>query len=125
MIEVVSAERCVRCDICLKVCPMDVFETGGDGLPVIARQQDCQTCFMCEAHCPADALFVAPFSGPAPPGSPYTDEAALAESGALGRYRDQIGWGRGRVPGSRLDKNHLFTARLAARPPDEPATPPR
>ncbi|GII84961.1 hypothetical protein Ssi03_29510 [Sphaerisporangium siamense] len=32
----------------------------------------------------------------------------------------QIG---GRVPGSRLDKNHLFTARLAARPPDEPATP--
>jgi NAD-dependent dihydropyrimidine dehydrogenase PreA subunit len=41
--------------------------TGGrDGMPVIARQSQCQTCFMCEAYCPADALFVAPLSEPAP-----------------------------------------------------------
>ncbi|GAA0362483.1 ferredoxin family protein [Microbispora corallina] len=114
MIEIVSRDRCVRCDICVKVCPMDVFEPGTDGVPVIARQPDCQTCFMCEAHCPADALFVAPLAGPAPAGSPYTDEAALVASGAMGRYRHVIGWGRGRTPGSRLDKNFVFTARLAA-----------
>ncbi|MFI0421802.1 4Fe-4S ferredoxin [Spongiactinospora gelatinilytica] len=114
MIEVVSRERCVTCDICVKVCPMDVFDLGPDGVPVIARQDDCQTCFMCEAHCPVDALYVAPFTGPAPAGSPHRDEAALRASGAMGDYRRLIGWGRGRTPGSRLDKNHVFTARLAA-----------
>jgi NAD-dependent dihydropyrimidine dehydrogenase PreA subunit len=114
MIEVVSQDRCVKCDVCVKVCPMDVFALGSDGIPVIARQDDCQTCFMCEAHCPVDALFVAPLSGPAPAGSPYTDEAALLEAGAMGRYRAVLGWGGGRTPGSRLDQNHVFTARLAA-----------
>ncbi|MBD2899230.1 hypothetical protein amrb99_82130 [Actinomadura sp. RB99] len=87
-----------------------MFDRGPDGLPVIARQGDCQTCFMCEAHCPADALYVAPFSGPAPAGSPHTDEAALA--GAFGEYRRVVGWGRGRTPGSRADRNHIFTERL-------------
>ena len=57
MIEIVSKERCVTCDVCVAVCPTNVFDTGPDGIPVIARQDDCQTCFMCEAHCPADALF--------------------------------------------------------------------
>jgi NAD-dependent dihydropyrimidine dehydrogenase PreA subunit len=52
MIEVVSGERCVTCDVCVKVCPMDVLERGADGVPVIARQSGCQTCFMCEAYCP-------------------------------------------------------------------------
>ncbi|MFC0038804.1 4Fe-4S dicluster domain-containing protein [Actinomadura rayongensis] len=110
MIEVVSAARCVTCDICIRVCPTDVFERGADGVPVIARQGDCQTCFMCEAHCPADALYVAPFADPVPPGSPHADEDVLGA--ALGEYRRLVGWGGGRTPGSRLDKNHLFTRRL-------------
>ena len=117
MIEVVSAERCVTCDLCIKVCPTDVFERGADGVPVIARQSDCQTCFMCEAYCPTDALFVAPLAGPAPSGSDYTDEEALVASGALGTYRDVLGWGRGRTPGSRLDQNHLFTRGARPTPP--------
>ena len=108
MIEVVSAERCVACDICIKVCPTDVFERGADGIPVIARQSDCQSCFMCEAYCPTDALYVAPLAGPAPPGSRHTDEQALAADGSLGAYRKVIGWGSGRTPGSRLDENHIF-----------------
>ncbi|WP_019630154.1 4Fe-4S dicluster domain-containing protein [Actinomadura atramentaria] len=114
MIEVVSAARCVACDVCVKVCPTDVFERGPDGVPVIARQGDCQTCFMCEAHCPTDALYVAPFSDPAPPGSPHADEAALGP--ALGAYRRIVGWGSGRTPGSRADKNHLFTRRVRVVP---------
>ncbi len=113
MIEVVSPTRCVSCDLCIRVCPTDVFDRGADGVPVIARQGDCQTCFMCEAYCPTDALFVAPLSGPAPAGSPYTDEDALAAAGAFGAYRRAIGWGQGRTPGSRLDTNHIFTSRVA------------
>lgn len=102
MIEIVSAERCVRCDVCIAVCPTNVFDRGADGLPVLARQGDCQTCFMCEAHCPADALFVAPLTHPAPEDSPLRDEAHVTEAGLLGSYRRDIGWGRGRKPGARL-----------------------
>ncbi|GAA4235124.1 ferredoxin family protein [Actinomadura meridiana] len=114
MIEVVSADRCVKCDVCIKVCPTDVFDRGPDGLPVIARQSDCQTCFMCEAHCPTDALYVAPFAKPAPTDSAHTNETALTN--AFGAYRDVIGWGRGRTPGSRNDANHIFTNLIRTRP---------
>jgi NAD-dependent dihydropyrimidine dehydrogenase PreA subunit len=92
MIEVVSAERCVKCDICIKVCPTNVFDRGADGVPVIARQQDCQTCFMCEAYCPEEAVFVAHPVTPVPADSPYRDEAYLAEHDLLGAYRRAIGW---------------------------------
>jgi hypothetical protein len=68
---------------------------------------------MCELYCPTGALFVAPLSGPAPAGSPYRDEAALSASGAMGAYRRTVGWGRGRVPGSRYDMNYVFTGRAA------------
>lgn len=58
MIEIISARRCVECDICVKVCPENVFDAT-EGLPVIARQIDCQTCYLCEIYCPTDALYVA------------------------------------------------------------------
>ena len=62
MIEVVVRERCISCDICIDVCPTRVFDRDHDGVPRIARQDDCQTCFQCEAYCPTDALFVAPLA---------------------------------------------------------------
>lgn len=96
MIELVSPERCISCDKCIKVCPTDVFDRGADGIPVIARQSDCQTCFQCEANCPTDALFVAPQTSP----QPTQDESELAASGLLGSYRAQLGWGQGRTPGA-------------------------
>jgi NAD-dependent dihydropyrimidine dehydrogenase PreA subunit len=62
MIELISDTRCIACDICVKICPTNVFDGGSGQAPTIARQQDCQTCFMCEAYCPADAIYVAPES---------------------------------------------------------------
>ncbi|WP_030270425.1 4Fe-4S dicluster domain-containing protein [Streptomyces sp. NRRL B-24484] len=97
MIELVSAARCIACDKCIKVCPTDVFDRGADGVPVIARQGDCQTCFHCEANCPVDALYVDPRTRPQP--VPH-DEDDLADAGLLGSYRARIGWGHGRTPGA-------------------------
>ncbi len=104
MIELVSAARCIGCDVCVRACPTNVFDPShaGGGVPVVARQADCQTCFMCEAYCPTDALFVAPQAHPLPAGSPLRDEGHLVATGLLGSYRERIGWGRGRSPGARL-----------------------
>jgi len=96
MIEVIDAERCTECDICVRVCPTNVFDAVPGGIPVIARHSDCQTCFQCEAWCPADAIFVSPSRTPEPAGSPLRDAAHLAENDLLGLYRERIGWRRGR-----------------------------
>ena len=97
MIELVSASRCVTCDLCIDVCPMDVFDRASDGLPLIVRQEDCQTCFLCEAHCPTDALYVAAERRPLP-ASRRPTEPALVASGLMGSYRARLGWGKGRKP---------------------------
>lgn len=97
MIELVSAELCIACGRCVEVCPTRVFDTGPDGVPRIARQADCQTCYLCEAYCPVDALFVA--AGTTPGGRPA--EADLVADGLLGGYRAALGWGRGRRSGAR------------------------
>lgn len=93
MIELVSEARCTECNLCVEVCPTRVFDAVPGGIPVIARQEDCQTCFMCEAYCPVDALYVAPFADAVVP----VDEAALAQADLLGSYRRSIGW----APGTR------------------------
>jgi NAD-dependent dihydropyrimidine dehydrogenase PreA subunit len=88
MIEIVSQTACIHCDKCVKVCPTDVFDSVPDGAPVIARQEDCQTCFLCEAYCPVDALFVAANAyGP----EPVIEEEVRAK-GLWGKYRRELGW---------------------------------
>ena len=87
MIELVSDTRCIRCDLCVKVCPTNVFDAVPDEAPVIARQEDCQTCFMCELYCPVDALYVAPDAEHAT----LVDEQVVTGNGLLGSYR-QVGW---------------------------------
>ena len=93
MIELVLADACIACDKCVLACPTNVFDQGADGIPVIARQSDCQTCFMCEAYCPTDALYVSPDSAPA-------DESFSPPEHLVGSYRERLGWGKGRRPGS-------------------------
>ncbi len=91
MIEVISQSRCTGCNICVHVCPTNVFAAVADAAPVVARQADCQTCFLCEAHCPDDALYVAPDA------DAVTDitEDAVAAAGLFGSYRRAIGWSAG------------------------------
>jgi NAD-dependent dihydropyrimidine dehydrogenase PreA subunit len=114
MIELVSEKRCVTCDLCVKVCPTNVFDAVPGRPPVIARPDDCQTCFMCEAYCPADALYVAPESNQHVP----VNEAELEARGALGAYRQILGWGPGRTPTSDQDTAHLLhQLRPFRRPP--------
>jgi NAD-dependent dihydropyrimidine dehydrogenase PreA subunit len=101
VIEIVSAERCIDCDICVRVCPTNVFDAVDGGPPLIARQEDCQTCFMCELYCPTDALYVAPdCDRPA-----AVDEASVTAAGLWGQYRRDSGWGRWRRDPARADQS--------------------
>jgi NAD-dependent dihydropyrimidine dehydrogenase PreA subunit len=92
MIELVIASRCIDCDRCVKVCPTDVFDAVPGGHPVIARQSDCQTCFMCELYCPADALYVGPDCERPEP----VDEEAILATDWPQQYRRDSGWGKNR-----------------------------
>ena len=119
MIELVSEARCIECDLCIKVCPTNVFDRGPAGLPVIARQDDCQTCFLCEAYCPVDALFVAPATSPVPATSPYLRHDYLEEANLFGKYRRDLGWGPGRETSAHTDAT--FTLFRSMHPPTAPA----
>jgi NAD-dependent dihydropyrimidine dehydrogenase PreA subunit len=99
MIELISADRCIECGVCVRVCPTNVFDGDLGEVPTIARQHDCQTCFMCEAYCPTDALYVAPYADQ--PSS--VTEAEVVEDGRLGSWRATIGWGRGRTKLAAVD----------------------
>jgi len=109
MIEIVSATRCTGCNICVHACPTNVFEAVPAAPPRVARQDDCQTCFMCELYCPEDALYVAPIA----------DEAArISEQDAsvqalIGSYRRDVGWGRQRQSTAAADSS--FELLLRAR----------
>ena len=94
MIELVSEARCTQCNLCVQVCPVNVFDAVPDAAPKIARQEDCQTCFMCELYCPVDALYVAPDADLAT----VVDEGLIESDGLLGSYREAVGWtGGGRA----------------------------
>ena len=88
MIELISSARCIKCDLCVAVCPDRVFDAVADGVPRIARKHDCQTCFLCELYCPEDALFVSPFAEVAQD----VDVVALKRGALLGSYRRAVGW---------------------------------
>jgi NAD-dependent dihydropyrimidine dehydrogenase PreA subunit len=103
MIEIIDAERCTSCDICVSVCPTNVFDKT-EGVPVIARQGDCQTCFLCELYCPEDALFVSPYAE-APQ---HVDLVALKQASTMGSYRRAIGWTDETKDRRGIDRSHLL-----------------
>lgn len=89
MIALLVESRCTQCDECVKICPSNVFDAVPNAAPEIARQADCQTCYMCEMYCAADALFV----GSDCEHEEVFDEAAVIASGQLGKIRRDSGWG--------------------------------
>ena len=89
MIALLLADRCTGCQRCVDTCPRNVFDPAEAGPPVIARAEDCQTCYQCELYCDADAIFVEPTVDALKP----VDEAAIRASGLLGVYRRDSGWG--------------------------------
>lgn len=92
MIALILGDRCTGCNACVDVCPTLVFDPAPAGTarhaPVIARADACQTCYMCELYCAADAIYVAPDQF-AP--QQVTAREVLA-SGQLGRVRRDSGW---------------------------------
>ena len=88
MIELLIKERCTQCNTCVTVCPMNVFEAVPGGAPSIARRADCQTCYMCELYCRADALYVASDCEQ----REQVNESELLASGLLGQIRRHHGW---------------------------------
>jgi len=88
MIELIVSARCTGCNACVTVCPTNVFEPRSAGPPLVARPDACQTCFMCELYCKADALYV----GPDCERRGGADEASLLAAGLLGQYRRDSGW---------------------------------
>jgi NAD-dependent dihydropyrimidine dehydrogenase PreA subunit len=88
MIELVVTSRCIGCGACVEACPDYVFDPGPGGVPVIARRDDCQTCFLCELYCPVDALYVSPLM------TERADPMELSVRAAdhLGAYRKALGW---------------------------------
>ena len=88
MIELILSDRCSGCGDCIAACPSNVFEADASGKAAIARPQDCQTCFLCELHCRADAIFV---GATCETFGLVTEEQARA-GGTLGQYRRTSGW---------------------------------
>ncbi len=102
MIEIVSADRCVKCDLCVDACPDNVFDAVPNGIPVIARQDDCQTCFLCELFCPTDALYVSPLSE----AIEGTSETELVARNVLGSFRREMGWKNAKPRGTAQDLSY-------------------
>jgi len=110
MIELLSKDRCISCNQCVSVCPTNVFEAVPGDIPVIARQADCQSCFMCELYCPVDALFVTPLVEE----TSVVAEAQLIDRGLLGSYRENLGWGKGRQSTASADGSYVIFQRMHA-----------
>lgn len=89
MIAHIFADACTGCNACVEACPTHVFDAG-ERAPVIARLDQCQTCFMCELYCEADALYVAPDQHHAE----IIDPVAIRAAGHVGRLRREYGWDR-------------------------------
>jgi NAD-dependent dihydropyrimidine dehydrogenase PreA subunit len=102
MIEIVSEDRCIKCDLCVDACPDNVFDAVPDAAPVIARQSDCQTCFLCELFCPTDALYVSPLSETIE----GSTEADLVARGVMGSFRREMGWKNAKPRGTAGDMSY-------------------
>ncbi len=84
-------DLCTACEACVTVCPTHVLDAAPNGPPVVARLDQCQTCFLCELYCPVDAIYV----GADQTAPERIDPEEIRASGRLGQFRRDHGWGEG------------------------------
>jgi NAD-dependent dihydropyrimidine dehydrogenase PreA subunit len=59
----INYDLCTKCGICVEHCAMDVLRMDeATGRPFVKYIRDCQSCFLCEQHCPQGAIYVTPFN---------------------------------------------------------------
>jgi len=110
LIEILLDSKCTECNLCVKVCPTNVFEKTDNGAPIIARQSDCQTCYMCEVYCPAQALYVAPYAEEVV----VVSEQDIVEANLFGSYRRSLGWEKGQKSTASQDMSYKVIARMSS-----------
>ncbi|MFZ5814364.1 MAG: 4Fe-4S dicluster domain-containing protein [Bacillota bacterium] len=54
----VNAAYCKGCEICVQVCPKDVFVINDRQKAVAAHEDACSGCLSCEIYCPDFAIDV-------------------------------------------------------------------
>lgn len=59
-IEKIDYNKCIKCQKCITLCPMDVLRAGEDRQPVIKYREECQSCYLCFFECPTRAILVKP-----------------------------------------------------------------
>lgn len=52
----INLKWCKACNICIALCPTQVFEPDRDGKPALARPEYCTQCTICWIHCPDLAI---------------------------------------------------------------------
>ena len=61
---VIDEDLCKGCEICIEMCPADVFcdsdtlSPRGYYLPVVVKEEDCTYCKLCQKMCPEFAIYV-------------------------------------------------------------------
>ena len=56
---VINLGWCKACNLCIALCPTQVFEPDRDGKPIQARPEACTQCTICWVHCPDFAILSA------------------------------------------------------------------
>ena len=95
-------ELCKACGVCIELCPDKVFDRDKLGFPVLAREEACRQCLLCELHCPDFAIEVRRRERKATASRPTKARAAHADADAT----------------PALTRDDLIAAAAAARPDD-------
>lgn len=57
----IDMDLCVGCGMCVNFCSVDVIRFDAEKKqPVIAYEEDCMLCCMCEVRCPTKAITITP-----------------------------------------------------------------
>jgi 2-oxoglutarate ferredoxin oxidoreductase subunit delta len=55
---IIDKKRCTSCNICIDICPVEVFSRDKDNKVVVSKPDECIGCRACEAQCPKSAIII-------------------------------------------------------------------